>query len=43
MALLLPLLSLLLPLSRRIWRFKFEGEEALDAGGVAREWFDKVQ
>ena len=27
---------------RQIWRVKFDGEPALDAGGVAREWFTLV-
>lgn len=27
---------------REIFRFKFEGEPALDAGGVAREWYDQI-
>jgi len=27
---------------RRIWRFEFLGEPGLDAGGLAREWFELV-
>ena len=27
---------------RKIFRFEFIGEPALDAGGVAREWFSLV-
>lgn len=27
---------------RMIFRFKFHGEPALDAGGVAREWYDQL-
>lgn len=27
---------------REIFRFKFDGEPALDAGGVAREWYDQI-
>jgi hypothetical protein len=27
---------------RKLWRFEFIGEGALDAGGVAREWFELV-
>ena len=27
---------------RNIWRFEFIGEAGLDAGGVAREWFQLV-
>ena len=27
---------------RKIFRFSFEGEPALDAGGVAREWYEEI-
>ena len=27
---------------RKIFRFSFEGEPALDAGGVAREWYEQI-
>ena len=27
---------------RQIFRFSFEGEPALDAGGVAREWYEEI-
>jgi hypothetical protein len=27
---------------REIWRFQFAGEEGIDAGGLAREWFSEV-
>jgi E3 ubiquitin-protein ligase NEDD4 len=27
---------------RKIWRFEFVGEMGIDAGGLAREWFQLV-
>ena len=27
---------------RKLWRFEFIGEEGIDAGGLAREWFELV-
>jgi hypothetical protein len=27
---------------RKVWRFKFIGEQCIDAGGLAREWFELV-
>lgn len=27
---------------RKVWRFEFIGEPALDAGGLTREWFQLV-
>jgi E3 ubiquitin-protein ligase NEDD4 len=27
---------------RKVWRFEFIGEAGIDAGGLAREWFELV-